>query len=94
MGEVQSAARTLGVEITKLEIRRVEDIAPAFEALASRTGAKDGSVRLYTGAVKLRKIYAAEKAYPANSGFSICSGRDAPDRPALFRGLSRLMMSQ
>jgi predicted TIM-barrel fold metal-dependent hydrolase len=36
----------------------------------------------------------ALKAYPANSGFSICSGRDAPDRPALFRGLSRLMMSQ
>jgi putative ABC transport system substrate-binding protein len=39
MGEVQSAARTLGVEITKLEIRRVEDIAPAFEALASRADA-------------------------------------------------------
>jgi putative ABC transport system substrate-binding protein len=39
MGEVQSAARTLGVEITKLEIRRAEDMAPAFEALASRADA-------------------------------------------------------
>ena len=39
MGEVQSAARTLGVEITKLEIRRAEDIAPAFEVLASRADA-------------------------------------------------------
>jgi putative tryptophan/tyrosine transport system substrate-binding protein len=33
MGEVQAAARTLGVEVAPLEIRRTEDIAPAFEAL-------------------------------------------------------------
>jgi putative tryptophan/tyrosine transport system substrate-binding protein len=32
MGEVQAAARTLGVEVITLEIRRVEDIAPAIEA--------------------------------------------------------------
>jgi putative ABC transport system substrate-binding protein len=32
MGEVQAAARKLGVEVITLEIRRVEDIAPAIEA--------------------------------------------------------------
>jgi len=31
--EVQAATRTLGLEITTPEIRRAEDIAPAFEAL-------------------------------------------------------------
>jgi putative ABC transport system substrate-binding protein len=33
MQVVQAAARTLGIEVTPLEIRRAEDIAPAFEAL-------------------------------------------------------------
>ena len=33
MGEVQAAADTLGLEVAALEIRRAEDIAPAFEAL-------------------------------------------------------------
>jgi len=33
MGKVQAAARALGVDVTPLEIRRAEDIAPAFEAL-------------------------------------------------------------
>ena len=31
--EVKAAARTLGLEIVALEIRRAEDIAPAFEGL-------------------------------------------------------------
>jgi len=33
MREVQATARTLGLEVITLEIRRGEDIAPAFEAL-------------------------------------------------------------
>jgi hypothetical protein len=33
-------------------------------------------------------------AYPVDSGSSICSRRGACGRPALLRGLSRLMMSQ
>jgi ABC-type uncharacterized transport system substrate-binding protein len=33
MGEVQAAARTLGLEVAVLEIRRAEDIASAFGAL-------------------------------------------------------------
>ena len=39
MGEVQVAARTLGLEVVPLEIRRAEDIAPAIEALKGRADA-------------------------------------------------------
>jgi putative ABC transport system substrate-binding protein len=39
MGEVQAAARTLGLEVDALEIRRGEDIAPAFEGLKGRVNA-------------------------------------------------------
>jgi putative ABC transport system substrate-binding protein len=39
MGEVQATARTLGLEVITLEIRRGEDIAPAFEALKGRAEA-------------------------------------------------------
>jgi ABC-type uncharacterized transport system substrate-binding protein len=35
MREAQAAARTLGLEVDMLEIRRAEDIAPTFEALKS-----------------------------------------------------------
>jgi putative ABC transport system substrate-binding protein len=36
MGQVQAAASTLGLEVARLEIRRAQDIAPAFEALKGR----------------------------------------------------------
>jgi putative ABC transport system substrate-binding protein len=36
MGEVQAAARMLGLVVVTLEIRRTEDIAPAFDALKDR----------------------------------------------------------
>jgi putative tryptophan/tyrosine transport system substrate-binding protein len=39
MGEVQAAARTLGLEVDTFEIRRAEDITPAFEALRRRADA-------------------------------------------------------
>jgi putative ABC transport system substrate-binding protein len=39
MGEVQAAAKTLGLEVVTLEIRRVDDIASAFETLKGRAGA-------------------------------------------------------
>jgi len=39
MGKVQAEARTLGLEVTPLEIRRVEDIAPAFESLKAQADA-------------------------------------------------------
>jgi putative ABC transport system substrate-binding protein len=39
MGEVQAAARSLGFEVVTPEIRRAEDIAPAFEALKGQAQA-------------------------------------------------------
>ncbi len=39
MGEVHAAARTLGLEVVTLEIRRADDIARAFETLKSRAEA-------------------------------------------------------
>jgi putative ABC transport system substrate-binding protein len=39
LGEVQAAAGMLGLEVVTLEIRRAEDIAPAFEALKGRADA-------------------------------------------------------
>jgi putative ABC transport system substrate-binding protein len=39
MREVQATARTLGLEVITSEIRRGEDIAPAFEALKGRAEA-------------------------------------------------------
>jgi putative ABC transport system substrate-binding protein len=39
IGEVKAAARTLGLEVDLLEIRRAEDIASAFEALKGGAGA-------------------------------------------------------
>jgi putative tryptophan/tyrosine transport system substrate-binding protein len=39
MREVQAAARTMGLEVATLEIRRGEDIAPAFEGLKGRADA-------------------------------------------------------
>ena len=39
IGKVQAEARTLGLEVAPLEIRRVEDIAPAFESLNAQADA-------------------------------------------------------
>ena len=39
MGEAESAARTVGLDVVRLEIRRAQDIAPAFEALKGRADA-------------------------------------------------------
>src|SRR5262245_5801144 len=39
-GEAQATARELGLEVTTSELRRAEDIAPAFEALKDRADAR------------------------------------------------------
>ena len=39
LGEVQTAAKTLGLEVLTLEIRRAQDIMPAFDALKDRSEA-------------------------------------------------------
>ena len=48
MGEVQVLARKLGLEVVTLEIRRAEDIAPAFEAFKGRA---DGSFHRSNGRI-------------------------------------------
>jgi putative tryptophan/tyrosine transport system substrate-binding protein len=39
LGEAQAAARALGLEVTTAELRRAEDISPAFDALKGRADA-------------------------------------------------------
>jgi putative ABC transport system substrate-binding protein len=39
MGEAEAAARTLGFDVAVVEIRRAEDIGPAFDALKGRADA-------------------------------------------------------
>ena len=39
LAEVQEAARALGLDVAPMEIRRTEDIGPAFAAMAARTEA-------------------------------------------------------
>jgi putative ABC transport system substrate-binding protein len=39
LGEVQAAARTLGIEVAPLDVRRAEEIAPAVETLKGRVDA-------------------------------------------------------
>jgi putative ABC transport system substrate-binding protein len=39
MGNVEAAARTLGLEVTPLKIRRAEDVVPAFAALKTQADA-------------------------------------------------------
>jgi putative ABC transport system substrate-binding protein len=43
--EVQAAARTLGIQVVTLEIRRAQDIAPAFAALKGRSPTAASSLR-------------------------------------------------
>jgi putative tryptophan/tyrosine transport system substrate-binding protein len=53
IGEVQKAARTLGIDVDVLQIRRAEDIAPAFESRQS------GAQALYVCADALINAYHA-----------------------------------
>src|SRR6266567_8273975 len=39
MGEAEAAARTLGLAVVASEVRRAEDIAPAFDAFKGRADA-------------------------------------------------------
>ncbi len=51
MGEIQAAARGLGLDIVPLEIRRAEDIAPAFAALAAEGNEQTGALYVVTTAL-------------------------------------------
>jgi putative ABC transport system substrate-binding protein len=54
MGEVQAAASMVGLQVTKLEIRRAEDIAPAFETLKDRVHALYVAIDPLVGTYRIR----------------------------------------
>jgi putative tryptophan/tyrosine transport system substrate-binding protein len=56
MGNAESAARTLGLEVVLLKIRRAEDIAPAFETLDAQADALYVAVDALVAANRTRII--------------------------------------
>jgi len=70
MGEVHAAARTLGVEVTTLEIRRADDIARAFDMLKSRAEALFvlADPLINTNQVRINNL-AGDARLPTMSGF-------------------------
>jgi putative ABC transport system substrate-binding protein len=63
MGEIQTAAGILGLEVAPLEIRRAEDIAPAFEALKGRAEALYvvGDALVFTHRVRINTLALAAR---------------------------------
>ena len=91
MGEVQSAARTLGLEVKTLAIRRAEDIAPGFEKLKGQADALyvcidtilfANRVRINTMALALRLPTMVSTREAVKAGALMTYG---PDFPELFR---------
>jgi putative ABC transport system substrate-binding protein len=91
MLEVQAAARALGLEVATFEIRRAEDIAPAFEALQGRSDALyvcsdplGNTNRIHIGALalgaRLPTMYVAREFVEAGGLMSY-----GPNYPVLFR---------
>jgi putative ABC transport system substrate-binding protein len=91
MSEVQAAARTLGLEAVTLEIRRAEDIGPAFETLKGGPDAlyvvfdalvNTHRIRISTLALgaRLSTIYGVRE--PVEAGGLMSYGPNLPD---LFR---------
>jgi putative tryptophan/tyrosine transport system substrate-binding protein len=70
MGEVQAAARTLGLEIVIVEIRRAEDIASAFEELKGRADVLYVCIDPLTDTHRIRiSALALDARLPTMSGF-------------------------
>jgi putative ABC transport system substrate-binding protein len=91
MGEVRAAARTFGLEVATLEIRRAQDIAPAFDALKGSAEALyvaadplvfSNRVRLatFTLAARLPTIYTSREFVEGGGLMSY-----GPNLPDLFR---------
>jgi putative ABC transport system substrate-binding protein len=91
MGEVQAAARALGLEVVMLEVRGAEDFAPAFESLSKRAdalyissesliSANRARIVIHALAERMPTIY-GERAH-VESGGLMAYGANLPD---LFR---------
>jgi putative tryptophan/tyrosine transport system substrate-binding protein len=89
VGEVQAAARTLDLEVLPLEIRRAEDIAPAFESLKGRAQAiyvvsepliASNRVRMNTLALGARLPTLRVRSRSSNQPSSISSSTSRPRR--------------
>jgi putative ABC transport system substrate-binding protein len=91
MGEVQAAARMLGIEVAPLAIRRAEDIAPAFEALKPQADALYvvTNALIFTHRIRINTLALAARlptmhsvrAYVEAGGLISCG----PNYPDLFR---------
>jgi putative tryptophan/tyrosine transport system substrate-binding protein len=63
IGEIQAAARTFGLQIAAFEIRRAEDITPAFEALKGRAEALyvAGDPLVLTNVIRINTLAASSR---------------------------------
>jgi len=95
--EVETAARALGLDVASLEIRRAEDIAPAFAALNGRADAlyvvqealvvtHRTRIMTFALAARLPTIFNSREFVQAGALFSY-----GPDYPALFRRAAELV---
>ena len=91
MGEVEAAGRTLGLKVDRFEIRRGEDIVPAFETFKEESqalylsadaliNAQHNRINILALGARLPTIYAGRNFLP--SGGLISYG---PDNADLFR---------
>ena len=91
MAEIQAAAETLGLKVVKFEIRRAEDIAPAFETLKGRAQAlyiasdsliisEQGRINSLALGVQMPTLYSSGANVRAGGLLSY-----GPSRPELYR---------
>ena len=91
MGGVRAAARRLGLDVAAVEIRRAEDIAPAFEALKSRAQALYvvGDALVMTHRVRINTLALAARLPTIYSFREYVEGGGlmsyGPNLPNLFR---------
>src|SRR5262245_33002063 len=97
MSEVQAAAHTTGLKVATLEIRRAEDIAPAFEALKDHVEAlyicgdsltASNRSRIYTFALSARLPTMSPSREQVEHGGFISYG---PNWPNLYRRAAEIV---
>jgi putative ABC transport system substrate-binding protein len=95
--EVQAVARTLGLEVVPLEIRRAEDIASAFDALKGKADAlyvTETSLTFTNGTTITRLALNARLPTIFTNAETVRAGAlmsYGPDFPALFRRAAEIV---